>query len=165
VEIVSEFAHEKRLDDLVVEQDALGQTLELLLVALVGIDDRELLFESVEHLTIFDLEGAHYIFTPDDQVHDARYHHPLAVFSALIADGDNVDELHESEELLMTFWVGLEELQLELVLEIRKRLIDILVPPFHEPLRPFEMRLELVEVPPEELADFVFLPDDLVYGN
>lgn len=165
MEIVSEFAHEKRLDDLVVEQDALGQTLELLLVALVGIDDRELLFESVEHLTIFDLEGAHYIFTADDQVHDARYHHPLAVFSALITDGDNVDELHESEELLMTFWVGLEELQLELVLEIRKRLIDILVPPFHEPLRPFEMRLELVEVPPQELADFVFLPDDLVYGN
>lgn len=134
----------------------------MLLVALVRIDNWELFFELVEHFVVFDLEGAHDILASDYQVHDTRYHHPLAKLATLITDGNDIDELHESEELLMTFRIGLEELELELVLEIGKGLIHVLVPPFHEPLRPFEMRLELVEVPPKKLADFVFLPNDLV---
>lgn len=165
MEIVSEFAHEKWLNNLVVKQDAFGQTLELLAVALVRIDDRELLFEFIEHFTILDLERAHYIFTSDYQVHDARYDHPLAVFSAFIADGNYVDELHEGEELLMTFRISLKELQLKLVLQIRKRLIDILVPPFHEPLCPFKMRLELVEIPAQKFTSFVFLTNYLVNSD
>ena len=165
MKIVSKFTHEKWLDDLVVKQDALGQALKLLMVALVGIDDWELIFESVEHFVVFNLEGAHDVFASDYQVHDARYDHPLAVFTAFVTDGNDVDELHESEELLMTLWISFEELQLELVLQIRKGLIHVLVPPFHEPLSPFKMRLELVEVPTQKLADFVFLADYLVYGN
>lgn len=62
----------------------------------------------------------------------------------------------------MALRVSFEELQLELVLQIRERLIDVLVPPLHEPLRPFEMRLELAEIPPQKFTDFVFLTDYLV---
>lgn len=95
MEIVAEFAHEKWLDDLVVKQDALRQTLELLVVALVRIYYGELFLEFVEHFVVLDLEGAHNIFASNYQVHDASDYHPLAEFSAFITDGNNVDELHE----------------------------------------------------------------------
>ena len=92
----------------------------MLLVALVRVDDGELVFEFVEHLIVFNLESAHDVFTADYQVHDAGNDNPLAILSTFITYGDYVYELHESQELLVAFWVSLKELELKLVLQIRQ---------------------------------------------
>ena len=57
----------------------------------------------------------------------------------------------------MALFRTLKELQLELLLKIAERLINVLVPPVHEPRRPHVRCLELVKVPPEHLTNFVLL--------
>ena len=59
----------------------------------------------------------------------------------------------------------LKELQLELLLQVAERLINVLVPPIHEPRCPNVRSLELVEIPTKHLTNFVLLCYYLVDGH
>ena len=54
-----------------------------------------------------------------------------------------------------------QELELKLLLEVRKGLINVLIPSLHEPRSPYEGGLELVKVPLQNIANFELCLDYL----
>ena len=108
----------------------------------------KLVLKSHVHFSILVLECAHNVLTSYDQVHDAGDQLSLRETFCLPAQCYDIDELHESQEFLMALLRTLKELQLELLLQVAERLINVLVPPIHEPSCPHVRSLELVEVPP-----------------
>ena len=121
------------------------------------LDYWKFVLKSHIHFSVLVLEGAHDILTSYDQVHDAGYQLSLRETFSFSTYRYDVYELHECEEFLMALFRTLKELQLELLLKIAERLINVLVPPVHEPRRPHVRCLELVKVPPEHLTNFVLL--------
>ena len=60
---------------------------------------------------------------------------------------------------------ALEEFQLELLLQVAERLVDVFVPSLHEPGRPDVRRLELVEIPVQQIANLELLLNYLLCRN
>jgi hypothetical protein len=81
----------------------------------------------------------------------------MRVVLALITQREDVHKLHEGQELLVTFTGAFQEFQLELLLQVAERLINILIPPIHEPRGPYVRGLKLIKVPSEHFTNFVFL--------
>lgn len=146
VQVVPEFVYEERLYDLVVEQNSLRETRRR--GDLGWLDYWKLVLKSHVHFSVLVLEGAHNVLTSYDQVHDACYQLSLRETFRLSAQCYDVYKLHESQEFLMALLRTLKELQLELLLQVAERFINVLVPPIHEPRCPHVRSLELVEVPP-----------------
>ena len=114
---------------------------------------------------VLKLEGAHNVLTPYDEVHDAGNQGSLRVIFILATDRYDVYELHERQEFLVTLWRALKEFQLELLLQVAERLINILIPTVHEPSGPHVWSLKLVKVPVKHFTNFVLLGYYLVYGH
>lgn len=114
---------------------------------------------------VLKLEGAHNVLTPYDEVHDAGNQGSLRVIFILATDRYDVYELHERQEFLVTLWRALKEFQLELLLQVAERLINILIPTVHEPGGPHVWSLKLVKVPVKHFTNFVLLCYYLVYGH
>lgn len=153
VQVVPEFVHEKWLDDLVIEEYAFrypGRAISLLR----DVGDRELLVEDGIHLMVLVLEGAHDVLASDDQVHHARYQDARVVALGLEADCNQVYEVHQRQILPVALLVALKELEMELVLQVRQRLVYVIIPPLHEPCGPIHGGLEPIEVPFKHLAHF-----------
>ena len=112
------------------------------------LDYWKLVLKSHVHFSVLVLERAHNVLTSYDQVHDACDQLSLRETFGLPTQSYDVYELYESQEFLMALLRTLKELQLELLLQVAERLINVLVPPIHEPRCPHVRCLELVEVPP-----------------
>ena len=130
------------------------------------MDYGELLLKHLIHLSVFELECTHYVLAADEKVHDASHHLSGRVLLGVVTHGKDVYELHEGHELVVALWRAFQELQLELLLEVRQGLVHVLIPPLHEPRSPDEGGLELVEVPLQHIANFEFCLDYLLgcYG-
>ena len=117
---------------------------------------RELLLEYLVHLPVFELKSTHDVLAADEQVHDASHHLSGCILLGVVTHGKDVYELHEGHELVVALRRAFQELQLKLLLEVRKGLVHVLIPPLHEPRSPDEGGLELVEVPFKHIANFEF---------
>jgi hypothetical protein len=83
-----EFVVEKRLDNLIVEEDTFGQPGALrAVVDLLRMDYRELLLENLEHFSVLYLKGTHYVFSTNKQVHHAGHEDPWGVLPRVVAQG------------------------------------------------------------------------------
>lgn len=82
MEVEPKLFHKERLDNLVVEQDALRYPvwLEFTTGLVEGgwVNNGELLREGLKHVAVFYLESAHYVFAAENQIHDACHNHPLS---------------------------------------------------------------------------------------
>lgn len=84
----AEFVVEKRLDNLIVEEDTFGQPRALrAVVDLLRMDYRELLLENLEHFSVLYLKGTHYVLSTYKQVHHAGHEHPWGVLPRVVAQG------------------------------------------------------------------------------
>lgn len=115
------------------------------------------------HLVVLHLESMHDFFASDNQVHHACYYLAGRELTHFVADSKQVDEVHHCEELGLALVYFVEELEVELLLQVRQRLVHVFVPPLHEPLSPHHVSLEVVEVPLENARHpelhFVHLAD------
>jgi hypothetical protein len=108
VQVVPKFVYEEGLYYLVVKKDAFRDARGTR--DFRWLDYRELILECLTHFIILVLEGAHDVLTSYDEVHDASDKGPVGVSLALVAEGYDVDELHEGHELLMALVASLQKL-------------------------------------------------------
>jgi len=94
-------------------------------------------------LIIVLLEGAHDIFASYYNIHHASDQETRTDFLGFVAHREDVDETHERHELDLTVLPVLVKLERELVLQVAEGVVDVGVPPLHEPSCPFNMSLKL----------------------
>lgn len=76
MEVATEFIYEKRLNDLIIEQNAFWKSV-VLVGNMISVWYREVVLKCLEHLFILKLESAHDILTSQEQVHQACDYDPL----------------------------------------------------------------------------------------
>lgn len=82
MQIHAELIYEEGLNNLIIEKDAFGQPLLILLMVFLPIlvrhAYRKLVLEHSRHLFVVILESAHDIFASKDEVHHTRHQLPLS---------------------------------------------------------------------------------------
>ena len=96
-----ELVVEEWLYYLIVEENAFRQSWALTIAHILWVDYRELLLKHLIHLPVFDLEGTHNVLTSDKQIHNTSHQLSRRVLLRVIADWENIYELHESDKFVM----------------------------------------------------------------